>query len=67
MRVCKFDKNRRCGHSSCSLFDCSSGNVFCCPLHRNPFGFFVGRRAVRSCFSLIQIWALKRKGVAVFG
>jgi hypothetical protein len=67
MKICKFDASENCRHTSCSLFDFSSGNVSCCPLHRNPFGFFAGRRAVRSSLSLIQVWALRKKDGVVFG
>jgi hypothetical protein len=33
-KMCRFDKSKRCFHSSCSLFDVNSGSVFCCPLFK---------------------------------
>lgn len=61
MRVCKFDAHISCWHTSCSVFNCCSGSVFVCPLHPNPSGFFMRRRAMGFCLSLIQIWALSKR------
>lgn len=63
----KYRPEKRCYSSTCSVFDCSSGSISACPVHPNPRGFFMCRRAVRSCLSLIQIWALRKKGGVVFG
>lgn len=46
MKICKYDSNKRCYHSSCSLFDCASGSVSVCPLHPNGYGFFMRRKVV---------------------
>ena len=34
MKRCKWNSSKRCYHSSCSIFDPISGNVFVCPLFR---------------------------------
>jgi hypothetical protein len=39
MKVCKFNSNKRCWHSSCSWLD-FQGNVVCCGLLPNPAGRF---------------------------
>jgi hypothetical protein len=32
-----------CSRRTCSVFECSSGNVRVCGCHRNPDGFFTKR------------------------
>lgn len=44
MRYCVYYPSKRCYRSSCSVFDRRSGNVFVCPFHPNPSGFFLRRR-----------------------
>lgn len=34
MKACKYHPEKRCYRSSCSVFDCVSGNVSVCPLFR---------------------------------
>jgi hypothetical protein len=33
MKICRFDKSKRCFHSSCSWLESSSGKVVLCPLY----------------------------------
>ena len=58
-RVCRYS-GFVCHRSSCSIFDCASGNVGVCLRHLNPSGFLVPRRVSGSGLSLLQIWSLKR-------
>jgi len=44
MKVCEFFSDKLCYHSSCSIFDFVSGNVFVCPPHPNPSGFALRRK-----------------------
>ena len=58
-RICRFS-GCFCSRSSCSVFDCVSGNVGVCLQHLNPDGFLLPRRVSGSGLSLLQIWSLKR-------
>lgn len=62
---CRYKPQKPCFHASCDLIDCM-GHVSCCPLLPNPSGRFTSRRV---CFhlTLVQILALKRRGVAYVG
>jgi len=33
-KMCKYSPDKRCYWSSCSVFDCDSGNVYVCRYHR---------------------------------
>ena len=46
MKKCKYHLDKRCYHSSCSIFDCNFGKVVVCPLHPNPSGFLMHRKVV---------------------
>jgi hypothetical protein len=58
MKSCRFNPNKRCYHSCCSLID-GMGNVVVCSLHSNPSGFFSERK-----FSpvIVSLWNKHLKG-----
>jgi hypothetical protein len=65
MKMCRYHPDKRCYHSSCSIFDSLSGNVEVCELHPNPFGFFSVRKVSPVHGSVSK--HLRRKVVVVFG
>ena len=60
VHLCPWDLHR-CYQICCGSVN-SSGVVVVCGRHRNPSGYCLPKMAVRSSLSLIQLWALSRKG-----
>lgn len=58
MRKCRYDPDKRCYRSSCSFFDCSSGNVSVCPLFRGG-DMFVSRKVSPASVSIFNKHARK--------
>ena len=44
-KYCRYYPNRLCGHNGCcGIFCLFTGDIVCCSLHPNPFGWFKRRK-----------------------
>jgi len=61
VEFCRFYPDKRCFHSSCSIFDCVSGNIFVCPLFRGG-DMFTLRKITPVHVSVFSKHVLRRGG-----